>query len=706
MSPYLVIVESPGKIKKISAILGKDYQVTASVGHIQDLEKKSLSIDVDNDFKPSYVVNPDKKKVVAGLKDAVKGKTVYIASDADREREFIGYSLFSILKPKNYHRITFNEITKTAITNAIKKPRDIDYNLVNAQQCRRLLDRLTGYKISPILYNHFPGKSLAAGRVQSPIVRLLVDNETSINKYFEETNSSHYETLGIFDCDGKDIDCVLYDDDDDKFIVEDKQDAIKLMKSLVTKIWSIGEVSKKETFRYPTAPFTTSTLQQTASSKLHFNVKRTMIVAQKLYEKGYITYMRTDCVTLSDDAHKMIESYVVSNYGDNYYKHKQYISKQKNAQEAHEAIRPTDINKSSVLDLEDEHNKLYQLIWKKTVSSQMSPARVEQTTIKIIPNKNTYYFKGIINRLLFDGFLKVYRDDEDNDDLSIINLDNISKVLVKEFIGKETIKHPPTRYNEASLVKDLEKMGIGRPSTYANMISKIQDHGYVELKNIEGKDKELWDIVYSGDKIKEKKRIVPLGKENKRLVPTELGIMITNFLVQHFSNIMDYQFTANLEEQLDEIADGKRIWHTVLRDFNKILDDTLVNLKKNIIKPERVKSNTDGEVIGDDIYYIKTKYGMAIKKEVDGKDIFVSVKDKPTLDEAIKLIENKGKNVIKIIDKYTIKNGEYGPYIQVKVGKGIKFYPIKNKDPEKLTIDECKKICETVPKKKLNSSKK
>lgn len=702
MAPYLVIVESPGKIKKIGAILGKDYHVAASVGHIQDLDKNGLSIDVHDNFKPTYVINSDKKKVVSNLKEVVKGKTVYLASDEDREGEFISYSLFSVLKPKQYHRIAFNEITKTAIMNAISKPRDIDYNLVNAQQCRRLLDRLVGYKVSPIL----PGKSLAAGRVQSPIVRLIVDTEDAINKYFKDSQErssldeahasgdSHYEGLGTFILDNKELECVLYDEDDEKFIVDDKEDAIKLMKSVVSKTWSVGDVSKKDTQRHPSAPFTTSTLQQAASTKLHYNVKRTMQIAQKLYEAGHITYMRTDSVTLSADAHKMIKDYVIDQYGKEYYKHKQYTSKAKNAQEAHEAIRPTYIDKVSVTDLDEEHNKLYQLIWKKTVSSQMSPAKIEQTIIKIVPNKHTYYYRGTLNRLVFDGFLKVYRDEEE--DYSVIDFNSIKSVVVKELVMRETIKHPPTRFNEASLVKELEKMGIGRPSTYANMISKIQEHGYVEIKNTEGKDKDLVDIIFNGEKIKEKIRKVSLGKENKRLVPTQLGVTVTRFLVQHFPDIMDYQFTAQLEEQLDDIADGKIVWHQVLHDFNRLLDNTLSKLPKT--SPTRINSND--EEIGEDIYYVKTKFGMAIKKNIDGKDVFVSVKEKPSLNEAKELIEGKNKSIIKVIDKYTIKNGEYGAYIQVKVGKGLKFFSIKGRDPEKLTKEECAKICEAKKNKK------
>lgn len=710
MPSCLVIVESPGKLKKISSILGNDYKIMASVGHIRDLDKKTLSIDVDNDFEPTYVINHDKKKVVSGLKEAAKGKTIYIASDEDREGEFIGASLYDVLRPKDYHRITFNEITKSAILGAIKTPRKIDYNLVNAQQCRRCLDRLVGYKVSPILYNHFPGKSLAAGRVQSPIVRLLVDNETRVMDFFQQDNESHYEGFGTFACECPDntrtIECTLYDEDHSKFLLDSKDDAIKMMKSLVNRKWTIGDVTKKDTYRYPTAPFTTSTLQQAASTQLHFNVKRTMQVAQKLYEAGHITYMRTDSVTLSEDAHKMIVNYVKDNYGNEYYKYKQYVSKAKNAQEAHEAIRPTNFDRLTVSD-DDEQNKLYQLIWKKTVSSQMSPATVEQTTVRVVPDKHKYYFRGVLNRLVFDGFLKVYRGDADDSEFTAINIEKVNSVSVKEFLMKETIQHPPTRYNEASLVKELEKLGIGRPSTYANMISKIQEHGYVEVKNTEGRDKELFDIVYNGDKMKEKKRVMSLGKENKKLVPTELGTVVTHFLVQHFPDIMDYQFTANLEEQLDEIADGKRVWHDVLRQFNTVLDTTLGKLK--LSKPVKTSiKKSDDEVIGvhgdtgNDIYYVKTKYGMAVKTSVDGKDVFVSVKEKPTLEQAVQLIKQKGSNVIKTIDKYTIKNGEYGPYIQVKVGKGLKFFSIKGKDPEKLTLDDCKHICDTkakVPKK-------
>lgn len=696
MTSYLVIVESPGKIKKISSYLPNGYKVMASVGHIRDLEKKSLSIDVDDNFRPTYVINPDKKKVVSGLKDASKGKHILIASDEDREGEFIGASLFEVLKPKTYDRITFNEITKNAILAAIKSPKKINYDLVNAQQARRCLDRLVGYKISPILYNHFPGKSLGAGRVQSPIVRLLVDNENSIAKFFEEDNESHYESTGQFMCDDKLVECTLYDEDDDKFLIADNEDALKLMKSLIARKWKIGDIQKKDTNRYPSAPFITSTLQQAASTKLHFNVKKTMQVAQKLYEGGYITYMRTDCPILSQEAHKMIQNYVTENYGEQYYKHKQYTAKGKNAQEAHEAIRPTDFERLEVTSLDSDANKLYQLIWKKTVSSQMAPAVIEQTIIKILPDKHTYYMRGILNRLVFDGFLKVYRDEEDDEAFAVVDLENVKKVEPKEFLMKETIKHPPTRYNEASLVKELEKLGIGRPSTYANMISKIQEHGYVEVRNTEGKDKELWDIIYNGEKVKEKKRVVSLGKENKRLVPTQLGMEVTNFLMDNFPDIMDYQFTAKLEEELDEIADGKKVWHEVLKEFNDVLDNNTHKFK-GVKRQVAVKKDDDivgaYDETGNDIYYVTTKYGPALKTKIDDKDIFVSVKEKPSLDEAVKLIEEKTSKNIKTIDKYVIKNGQYGPYIQVKVGKKMEFFSIKDKDPEKLTLEDCKEIC-------------
>ena len=713
---YLLIVESPGKIKKIQSYLPPNYIVAATVGHIQDLDKKNLSVDIQNNFKPTYVIYPEKKKVVTNLKNLAENKIVLIASDLDYEGEFIAKSVHDILKLKEYKRIIFNEITKEAINNALLKPTKLDNNKIFAQQTRRILDRIVGYRLSPLLNQtnlSTDNNYLAAGRVQSVIVKLLVDQDNKIKEFFESDNVGVYEFYASFKLDNIDLYCGLHDINKKKCELDKYNDAKKLIIKLSKYNWLLNNVENKIIYQNPTAPFITSSLQQHASSKLHLNVKLTMQIAQILYENGYITYMRTDCPILSEDAHKQIKSHVIDNYGSKYYNYKQYTSKNKNAQEAHEAIRPSNINILDASKLGELPNKLYQLIWKKTVSSQMSKAEIKSTIISIKSKEAEYLFIGKINNLIFDGFLKVYQDDDlDYTDDCKNEIDNIvkndkTKIILNELKCKESISHPPSRFNEASLVKKLEQLGIGRPSTYASMIDKIQSHNYASIKDITGIEKSLKEInIKLPNDIIEKTNIINLGKENKRIVPTELGTNVTNFLIKHFNQIMDYQFTAKLEENLDEIANGKVIWYTVLKEFNDLLDNQITDFEKNnqIIKKVYI-SNQD--IVGmhptskENILYLKTKFGFAIKMQKDGKDIFVSVDKKPTLEEAIELFDNKKPSlVIKTIGKYQIKNGPYGPYIQTKIGKGLKFYSLKNQNPDTITIKECDAICKIAKIKK------
>jgi DNA topoisomerase-1 len=682
MTTKLLIVESPGKINKIKSFLPSDFSVSASIGHIRDLDKKSLSIDVENKFKPTYTILSDKKKVVLELKKLAADKIVYLASDMDLEGEFISESIREILKLKTYHRITFTEITKEAINKAIKNPRQINNNMIQAQQTRRILDRLVGFKISPFLNQVYTNYNyLSAGRVQSVVVKLIVEHENKIKEFLEKDYDEKYDCTSVFN---NILNCKLLNYD-----IKTYNDGLELIKKLIKCSWELDKVEDKQTFSYPTAPFTTSTLQQQASTKLGFNIKQTMIIAQKLYESGYITYMRTDCPTLSEEAHKDIYKHIADNFGADYYQYKQYSSKTKNAQEAHEAIRPTKIYITDVNEFDDNTRKLYDLIWKKTVSSQMSKAIFDLKNIYIRDTNKEYFMLGSIKKLVFEGYLKVYNDNDEED----LNFDiDINTLELNSLRIKQIIKEPPARYNEASLVKKLEELGVGRPSTYASIISKIQDNKYVKLDNTKGLEKEMKEIIYDNktNKIKEKVNKIHLGKENRKFVPTELGTKITIFLNKQFPQIMDYNFTSKLENDLDLISDGKKDYYTVLQEFYNILMNQIKlysdthNININTNNNTSIGLHTDGSPI----VFLSTKYGPAIKFVKNNKDVFISVSDKPTLNEAIKLIDNYQSNVIKKIDKYEIRTGKYGPYILYNK----KFYSIKDKEPNDITKEDCDKI--------------
>ena len=698
MATKLLIVESPGKIKKIKSFLTSDFIVSASIGHIRDLDKKSLSIDVENKFKPTYVTLSDKKKVVSELKKMAADKTVYLASDMDLEGEFISESIRDILKLKNYHRITFTEITSEAVNKAILKPRQINNYMIQAQQTRRILDRLVGFKISPFLNQVYTHTSyLSAGRVQSVVVRLISEHEKIIKEFLQKDYDEKYECTCVFN---NILNCKLLTTNTISSDIKTYEESMELIKKLIKCSWELDKVENKQSFSYPTAPFTTSTLQQQASTKLGFNVKQTMQVAQKLYETGYITYMRTDCPTMSEEAHKDIYKHIEDNYGTNYYQYKQYTSKTKNAQEAHEAIRPTKIYITEENDFDDNARTLYDLIWKKTVSSQMSKAIFDVKNVYICDINKEYQMQGAIRKLVFDGYLKVYNDSDNGDngdngeDLNV-NFDE-NNLELNTLRIRQIIKEPPTRYNEASLVKKLEELGVGRPSTYASIISKIQEHGYVKVDNTKGLEKEMKEIIYDKKtlKIKEKVNKINLGKENKKFVPTDLGTKITDFLNVQFPQIMDYNFTSKLEDDLDLITDGKKNHYTVLQEFYDILMNQIKlysdahHISSNQIKKNNASFDIGVHTNGSQIVFITTKYGPAIKFLKDDKDAFISVADKPTLNEAIKLIDNYQTNVIKKIDKYEIRTGKYGPYILYNK----KFYSIKDKDPSDITKEDCDKI--------------
>ena len=579
MSKNLVIVESPAKAKTIEKYLGSEFKVSSSYGHISDLPKKEIGIDFENDFKPKYTISADKKDVVKQLKkQASLAETVWLASDEDREGEAIAWHLHEALKldKSKTKRIVFREITKKAILNAIQNPREIDYNLVNAQQARRIIDRLVGFEISPILWRKVKG-GLSAGRVQSVAVRLLVDKENEITNFVPK--SSFKISATFLDQKNNKLNAQLNE------IFENELAAKEILEKSLLSNFSIKSVEKKPFKKSPSAPFTTSTLQQEASRKLGFTVSRTMSAAQRLYESGHITYMRTDSVNLSDDALNAAGKVISEMYGNNYHKRKKYTNKNKGAQEAHEAIRPTNFGNKTV-NMENDQVRLYNLIWSRTISSQMSEANLERTILKIASDKfeNQFTCKGEI--IKFDGFLKVYiegTDDNDNDDSEGL-LPNVSigdNVYNKSIVATEKFSRAPYRYTEASLVKKMEELGIGRPSTYAPTITTIQNRKYVVKGINEGVERKYRQLSSDNKKIELKILTETTGSDKGKLVPTEVGIIVTEFLVNNFKNILNYNFTASVEQDFDRIANGDVQWTNILNEFYRPFHETVLDVKEN-----------------------------------------------------------------------------------------------------------------------------
>ena len=579
MSKNLVIVESPAKAKTIEKYLGSEFKVSSSYGHISDLPKKEIGIDFDNNFKPKYIISSDKKDIVKQLKkQALSAETVWLASDEDREGEAIAWHLFESLKldKSKTKRIVFREITKKAILNAIENPREINYNLVNAQQARRIIDRLVGFEISPILWRKVKG-GLSAGRVQSVAVRLLVDKENEINNFIPK--SSFKISAKFSDSDNNKLSAQL------SGVFESENKAKEILEKSLTSNFSISSVEKKPFKKTSSAPFTTSTLQQEASRKLGFSVSRTMSAAQRLYESGHITYMRTDSVNLSQDALNAAGKVISKMYGDNYHKTKRFSNKNKGAQEAHEAIRPTNFENKSV-NMEPDQIKLYNLIWLRTISSQMSDALLERTILKICSNQydNQFTCKGEV--IKFDGFLKVYiegTDDNENEDSEglLPNLSKGDKVTNTNMIATEKFSRPPYRYSEATLVKKMEELGIGRPSTYAPTITTIQNRKYVARGTYEGFERSYRQIILDNNEIKTNLLKENTGSDKGKLVPTEVGIIVTEFLVNNFKNILNYNFTASVEQDFDKIASGDIEWTNILKDFYKPFHSTVEDVKEN-----------------------------------------------------------------------------------------------------------------------------
>lgn len=692
MEGNLVIVESPAKAGRIQSFLGKDYIVKSSYGHIRDLQDKKLSVDIEHGFSPEYVVPSDKKKVVTELKKlAEKADTVWLASDADREGEAISWHLFETLglKKENTKRIVFHEITKTAIQNAIKTPRDIDMNLVDAQQARRVLDRLVGFELSPILWRKIQPK-LSAGRVQSVTLRLVVDREREIMGFKKE---QYYRTEAVFHPDGTRANVKVNAVLDTKFKGIDE--ARKFLEDSKGANFVISSIDKKEGTKTPAAPFTTSTLQQEASRKLRFPVNVTMRVAQSLYERGLITYMRTDSTNLSGLAINTAKTFILDNFGEEYSKTRQYKTHSKGAQEAHEAIRPTYIENTSIEGTAQEQ-KLYNLIWKRTIASQMADAKVERTDIKISSDKRSEKFALQASQVIFDGFLKVYMEgsDDQTDDEEIVlpEMHTGDKMFPLGFKSDCKFTAPPSRYSEATLVKKMEEIGIGRPSTYSPTITTLTTgRGYITKGDKEGEKIPVICLTMKDDVICEVEKIETVGAEKGKLLPQEIGMIVTDYLVKNFHSILGYDFTANVEKDFDEIAQGELVWNKVIGEFytpfHKKVEEVLNDKEYSRVSRELGNDPADGEPIVAKF----GQYGPYIQKGEGENRQFAHLApgqliESITLEDAVKLFmlpRNVGKfNDIDII----ATKGRFGPYL--KYGDKNVSLP-RGKDPLTVTLEEC-----------------
>ncbi|MBI1669576.1 type I DNA topoisomerase [Capnocytophaga periodontitidis] len=694
MAKNVVIVESPAKAKTIEKFLGKDYKVVSSYGHIVDLPSNELGVDIQHGFKPNYLISNDKKNLVKDLKAlTATAETVWLASDEDREGEAIAWHLAETLKLKkeNTKRIVFNSITKSAIEKAIKNPRSIDYNLVNAQQARRVLDRLVGYELSPVLWKKIKS-GLSAGRVQSVAVRLIVEREREIQDF--KTQSSYRITAEFTTAEGKVVKAALPKNFDTQ------TEAEAFLQQNIGAHFKVQSLETKPAKKTPAPPFTTSTLQQEAARKLHFSVSKTMTVAQRLYESGFITYMRTDSVNLSQEALTTAKNAVVQLFGEQYSQVRNFATKSKGAQEAHEAIRPTDMSRPNIA-AEPDQNKLYELIWKRTLASQMADAQIERTTVKIEADKHKEYFIANGEMVQFDGFLKVYlesTDDEEEEQEGMLpNLKKGEQLTNHHITATERFTRPLPRYTEASLVKKLEELGIGRPSTYAPTISTIQNRGYVERSTLEGEVRPYHQLTLIGNIITPKTLTERIGTDKGKLVPTDIGSVVNDFLVNHFDTIMDYNFTAKVENSFDEIAEGNENWIEMLSDFYKHFHPVVENVEKHTGREtgERVLG-TDPKT-GRPLSVRLGRYGaMAQIGNPDDteKPIYASLLagmsiETITFEEALKLFELPrhlgivdGKNV-------EVNVGRFGPYVRY----GEAFISLdKGEDIFSVTLDRAKQL--------------
>ena len=668
MAKNLVIVESPAKAKTIEKFLGKGFQVESSYGHIADLPSKELGINVEGDFSPKYIVSDDKKPVVKKLKAlAKKAEVVWLASDEDREGEAIAWHLKEQLNlsEANTKRIVFHEITKKAILKAVDNPRDIDYNMVNAQQARRVLDRLVGYELSPVLWRKVKG-GLSAGRVQSVAVRLIVEKERSIQEFKVQT---FYKVAAEFsNNEGKTFKAIIPKNFDSK------KEADIFLKSCSNAKFSITDLTKKPAKKSPAAPFTTSTLQQEASRKLGFPVAKTMQVAQRLYEAGLITYMRTDSVNLSVDAREAAADEISNYYGKEYSKQRVFKSKAKGAQEAHEAIRPTNM-KMHTVDSEYDQNRLYDLIWKRTLASQMSDAALERTNIKIENSNNSKIFTANGEMIKFDGFLKVYLEGNDNEDEEqagmLPNL-KVGEDLEYAFINAtQRFSSPPYRFTEASLVKQLEELGIGRPSTYAPTISTVQRRSYVEKGQNEGVERNYEQLVLSLGSVKTQTLTEKTGSNKNKLIPTDIGNIVNDFLVANFSNILDFGFTAKVESSFDDISEGEENWTEMIKGFYNKFHETVEDVKENAERESGERILGKHPDSGKTVLVRLGKFGAIaqIGAPEDEEKQFASLNTTQnlgtiSLEEALELFLLPKTLGVHEAEEVVVSNGRYGPYIR------------------------------------------
>lgn len=701
MSKNLIIVESPAKAKTINKFLGDDFVVSSSYGHIRDLPDKGVAIDIKNNYTPQYEVNEDKEKVIKELKKLAKGaKDIYLATDEDREGEAIAWHLCHVLDldPKKAKRITYTEITEKAVKNAVANPRKINLDLVDAQQARRVLDRLVGYELSPVLWRKVR-PSLSAGRVQSVAVRLIVEREREIKNF--KSVSTFKITAQFLVKDDKGKTTTLKAESPTKFSTEG--DANTYLNNLIGAAFSVKDIEKKPSKRTPSAPFTTSTLQQEASRKLGFSVTKTMVVAQKLYEAGHITYMRTDSTSLSDLALANIATEIKSKYGKEYHKQRQFATKNASAQEAHEAIRPSYIENSMVEGERDEQ-RLYELIWKRTIASQMGDAELERTIISIGNNKNSDILQATGEIVVFDGFLKVYTEstDEDTDDSneeeegSATLLPPLHKgdgLDLKEMVATERFSKPLPRYTEASLVKKLEELGIGRPSTYAPTIGTIQKRQYVVKEPREGVERAYRVLTLKSDKISKVEKTEITGAEKNKLFPTDIGNLVNDFLVENFNQVLDFGFTADVEKQFDEIAEGHKAWSKMIDEFYKPFHQTVETTTKESKKVTGERLLGEDPATGKPVLAKMGRYGAMIQigaTESEEKPRFAKLRANQSIEsitfeeamELFKLPREVGEFEGKVIK---VSIGRFGPYVQ----HDSKFVSLKKEqDPYTITHEE------------------
>ena len=685
MEGNLVIVESPTKAKTIQKFLGKDFTVKSSFGHIRDLQEKSLSIDIQKGFVPEYVIPADKKHVVSELKNAAKNATVWLASDEDREGEAISWHLADTLglDPAKTHRIVFHEITKDAILNAIQNPRSIDMGLVYAQQARRVMDRLVGFELSPILWRKIQ-RGLSAGRVQSVALRLIVDKEREIMAFKSESSYRIEADFRIGDTEAK---AQL----DTKF--QTYEEARKFLEDCIDAAYTVDSVEKREGQRNPAAPFTTSILQQEASKRLRFPVSTTMRIAQNLYERGLITYMRTDSTNLSGLAINTAKQFIAENYGEQYSHVRQFKTSSKGAQEAHEAIRPTFISNTQI-DGTEQEKKLYSLIWKRTVASQMESAKLLNTTIGVSSSRRPEHFVIQGSEIVFDGFLKVYMNDEEEGQI-------IPEVRQGDFLKATRIEaqckytQPPYRYTEGTLVKKLEELGIGRPSTYAPTISTLTTgRGYVVKGDKEGEKIPVRNLILKDRKVEDVKKTETVGAEKGHLLPQDIGIIVTDFLTDNFSDIMDYDFTAKVEKDFDSIADGECVWNDVIASFytpfhNKV-EETISDKQFSHVERELGVDPADGQMVIAKF----GQYGPYVQKgDGDNKQYASLAKgqliENLTLEDALKLLQLPRKLGLHKGSEVMIMKGRFGLYIKYD-GNNISLP--KNVDPMTMTLEDAIKV--------------